>query len=267
MDFRNCGKFDGLMPFDTVMDYNDVADATVDIGGYNAKMNWMSSGSGFHYINEENVITNYHVVKPIVGNGGKISVRSEDETRTVPAQLIDYSPLEENGGKDWAVLELEDTFSESRNVLTPNKRSLNRGDQVVFAGFPHGVGYGEVPDMLVQGARIAGDRGDVGFYIDGSVNKGNSGGPVVDLKTESVVGYVAFKRYVEHKTINDVMDGWENLHEQVKEADEIMTTGGLGYYDVLTEMTRSFLLLRETIETNANTGIGMGFAINNIEFP
>lgn len=243
------------------MEYQEAADSTLDVGGIGPQDDWISTGSGFHYIDESHVLTNYHVVEPLQRDGATIWVRTEDNDRS-SATLVDYSPVEREGGADWALLEMADDLGDTRNILSAGNHELSRGDEVVFAGFPHGVGYGEVPDLLVQSARIAGSYGGKGYYLDGSVNKGNSGGPVIHLDSESVIGYTTFKRYVEHQLIDEVMNAWGHLHEQVSDADEVFRTGGLGYYDVLTEMTRSFLLLRETIETNANTGIGVAFDID-----
>lgn len=250
--------------FHSVMEYQDVADAAVDIGGINQNNNWISLGSGFHFVDAYHIVTNYHVVRPIKQGGGQIHIRTESNDK-IPADVINYSDLEENGGKDWALLKMKRSAPKGRTILSPGDSDMNRGKDVCFAGFPHGVGHGDLPDLLVQSAKIAGEYGDYGFYLDGSVNKGNSGGPIVDLESESVVGYVTFKRYVEQDTIDQVMTAWENLHNNVNDADEVFETSGLGYFDVLTEMTRTFLLLRETIETNANTGIGMGFNIGCVD--
>lgn len=248
------------------MDHSEVADATVDVRALGSDGSWLSFGSGFHHFDDNHIVTNFYVVKPIRDQGAKIQVRTEDDQR-LNANLVNHSDLEENGGYDWAILELQSQFAQDRVELSSGDHDITRGDQVAFAGFPHGVGYGDLPDLLVQSANIAGFYGAHGFYLDGSVNKGNSGGPIVDLESETVIGYTTFKRYVEHETIDKVMTAWAHLHDQVKDADEIMKMGGLGYYDILTEMTRSFLLLRETIKTNANTGIGIGFKIERLDPP
>ena len=67
---------------------------------------------------------------------------------------------------------------------------IERGRQVLFGGFPHGL-----EELLVQHAGISGPAArDKGFYIDGSVNGGNSGGPIVDPRGGGVIGVVTQRR-------------------------------------------------------------------------
>lgn len=50
--------------------------------------------------------------------------------------------------------------------------------------------------MLVHKAYVSGPVSQIGFYIDGSVNGGNSGGPIIDVIDETIIGIVTQRRFL-----------------------------------------------------------------------
>ena len=128
-----------------------------------------SRGSGFHFIRPNVVVTNNHVVEGITAPATAVT---EDGVE-LPLRLLVNSPTDQ---RDYAVFEAMGVIPPGRNALQPKPLSpIGRGLEVIFSGFPHGI-----PHLLVQRAVVAGLVSDTAFYLDGSVNGGNSGGPIIE---------------------------------------------------------------------------------------
>jgi hypothetical protein len=91
--------------------------------------------------------------------------------------LLTFSPKEQF---DFAVFQIRGCVPDERVALQPKLLpKLERGIDILFAGFPHGI-----HDLLVHRAAISAAIDDTRFYVDGSVNGGNSGGPIIDDLTK-----------------------------------------------------------------------------------
>lgn len=231
------------------MVFEDIARATlkVESGG--------NRGSGFHFLNDDIVVTNFHVIEPHTNQKAKILAKTESSNQ-VELELLAHSPENEY---DYAILRAkEGLLGEQRVTLKPKIIVPNRGLNVCFAGFPHGV-----DDLLVQAAHISGPFDKVGFYIDGSVNGGNSGGPIIDMNDMTVIGVVTKRRFLTpidldqvNKTLNDVKGHFQKMGGR---AGVIIAGVDFGAFAQL--MSKAFDTFRVILEANANTGIGIGYRI------
>lgn len=141
-----------------------------------------SSGSGFSYRLENIIITNCHVIENTFITKQEIYAITEDNISFL-AKLIAYSSKEEY---DFAILEIQSSLPKNRNILQPNlELELKRGIKTVFSGFPHGI-----PDLLIHEAIISNVQNTKSFYLDGSINGGNSGGPIIDSLSGKVIGII-----------------------------------------------------------------------------
>jgi hypothetical protein len=226
--------------------FRSTANATVCIE------NGRSRGSGFHFLRPEIIVTNRHV---IVDPAVAIMAVTEDGVR-LELELIDESSPTEH---DFAILRSRSAPAAGRSVLRPKTvRPFERGMDVLFAGFPHGI-----PHLLVQRAVVCGLVSDHVFYLDGSVNGGNSGGPIVDSSDGKVVGVVTQRRFL----------GAEDLAQLSAQAEKVrghcQAIAGRGRVEIMginfgafsQLMAEGMLLVREALAANANTGIGIGFSI------
>jgi len=126
------------------------------------------SGSGFHFVREDLIITNHHVIENHVNSNQSVYALT-DSGEKIDIKLIEYS---DKDTYDFAVFEVTSDIPSDRYVLHPNSNhNLSVGTEIIFSGFPHGIS-----DLLAHQAIISGYPNDKGFYIDGSVNGGNSGG-------------------------------------------------------------------------------------------
>ena len=171
--------------------------------------------------------------------------------------LLTSSPTDQH---DFAVFQVNGSVPEGRHVLQPRVPGrFERGTKIVFAGFPHGI-----PHLLVQSAIISGQLNDSAFYIDGSVNDGNSGGPIVDYSDGAVIGIVTQRRFLGARDLRQLAETANQLRrhcEQIAQGGGSVQIMGIDFGRFSHLMAKAMLLIGETLEANANTGIGIGFSI------
>ena len=160
---------------------------------------------------------------------------------------------------DFAIFEAQANIPAARHVLNPKVlQPFVRGSEVIFSGFPHGI-----PHLLVQRAVVAGLLPDQAFYIDGSVNGGNSGGPVVDTSDGTVVGIVTQRRFLGAPDLAQLQKAAQRVgaHCQAIAGRGSVQIMGIDFGGFSQLMADGMLLVSEVLEANANTGIGIGFSI------
>jgi S1-C subfamily serine protease len=136
-------------------------------------------GSGFIISKDGKIVTNLHVIREmktvsVQGANGEIfdsmSVLAIDERRDLAIVHV--------AGVDLAALDLG------------NSNSLTVGEPVVIVGSPRGL-QGTVTAGILSSVRDSGDGFKV-LQTDAAVNPGNSGGPLVNSKGQTI-GVVSFK--------------------------------------------------------------------------
>jgi S1-C subfamily serine protease len=216
-----------------------------------------SSGSGFIYRNEKIAITNSHVIEPYHSQGNPIEA-SLETGQPISAKVLSSSPPDQS---DFAILELRTRFAAQPLKPQPNLK-FERGREIIFSGFPHGIS-----DLLVQEAIISGPASSKGFYIDGSVNGGNSGGPIADKATGLVLGIVTQRRFLGSKKLEKLQQEMATLvnycHKIAKQGK--MELMGIDFGALTSAIAQGFLLTGELFSANANAGIGIGFSIDPVD--
>ncbi|MBX3065225.1 MAG: trypsin-like peptidase domain-containing protein [Anaerolineae bacterium] len=235
--------------------FTNLADATLRIKCGS------SSGSGFYFLKPDIVITNYHVVgNNRVNQPGIVGIAENGQN--VNLDLIAFSPEDDS---DYAILKVSGQSPKRQHVLLPKiPNPQPRGTKVLFSGFPHGIAH-----LLIQQAIVAGNLDEEKFYIDGSVNGGNSGGPIVDFSDGKIIGIVTQRRFIfANKT------DWDQIATTAKELREhyqtISASGGgaflmgIDFVKFSAVMAEAMSLLQKVVESNANTGIGIGYSIKAV---
>jgi Trypsin-like peptidase domain len=214
-----------------------------------------SSGSGFSFRHASIVATNFHVIAPHQVSGNNIQVVTESGVR-IAAELVGYSPENQY---DFALLRLLSKLPSDRHVLQPKSiPDTPRGMATLFAGFPHGI-----HDLLVHEAVVSGPAAPFGFYIDGSVNGGNSGGPIVERASGQLVGLVTQRRFLGAIELGQLRQQVSQLaqHCQGVASQGSAIIMGINFGAFAQMMSQNFLLLDQLLQANANSGIGIGFSI------
>jgi hypothetical protein len=228
--------------------FKDLSKATLLIECGNSK------GSGFHFITPELIVTNYHVVEDCIIAGESV-LASTDEGDEYTLDLLDYS---DDNKYDYAIFNTQDSIGDSRIALIPATDLLIEvGREIAFAGYPHGLA-----DLLIQRAIVAGIVDDKSYYMDGSINGGNSGGPIVDIETGKLVGIVTERRFMGSQDLevmgqaaSQIQQHWKAVGNQG--SVQIMGMDMGAFAKAIAEST---LLIKEVIEANANSGIGIGYS-------
>ena len=137
-----------------------------------------SLGSGFIVSADGYIVTNNHVVAP--GQSAQLEevTVTLPDGREYPAELVGTDP-----SSDLAVLKIErpDAFP---FVRFGDSNEARVGDWVIAIGNPFGLG-GTVTSGIVSAVqRSTGQGGAFDRYIqtDASINRGNSGGPLFDMR-------------------------------------------------------------------------------------
>lgn len=201
----------------------------------------ISSGSGFVYKQDDKygyILTNYHVID----NGTKFEVIFTDGTEA-EAKLI-------SGDEYYDIAVLKIDKNKIKKVSTIGDSSnLELGDTVFTVGAPLGKEYmGTITKGIVSGInRMVSVELGSGSYLmeviqtDASINSGNSGGPICNIKGE-VIGITSSKLMGDGIEgmgfaipINSVMDVIGNL-----ESGDTITRPYLGVQ--LVDLTNTFAL-------------------------
>jgi hypothetical protein len=227
-----------------------LASATVQI------VRGSSRGSGFHFLRDDIIVTNHHVVD---SEAGDVLAVTENQDQLQLSEL-EHSPRTE---RDFVIYRVQGPVPKGRTVLQPASPSAipRRGTPVLFAGFPHGI-----EDLLVQQATVAGPYRDYAFYIDGSVNGGNSGGPIVNTEG-SLLGVVTQSRFLGAIDLEQMAAQAQALvtHCQaLRQSGGSVQLMGIDFASFAGVMAESNVLLRNALRYNANTGIGIGFGLDAI---
>lgn len=230
--------------------HQQIANATFQVIAGN------SCGSGFSFMKEEYVVTNFHVVKNMMNfQTGKqidyIQLRSEnDEILLADIVMMD-------GENDFAVLKLKTTLSAGREVLQPSDCFKPvRGKRLIFSGFPHGD-----PDLLTHEAILSAPLETHKFYLDGMVNGGNSGGPIVDPDDGRVVGIVTKRRYPGWEAADAIASHAKELAQALQSSRVSMSVSGIDFRRMNQMYAESLNVIVSMLNMNANSGIGLGFPI------
>lgn len=143
-------------------------------------------GSGFVFDDEGHILTNYHVVR----DAEKITVVLEkgDEEEEHEARVVGT-----DRHTDIAIIQLTDAPKNLTKVPLGNSDTMRVGDWVMAIGTPFGQLQGTVTVGIVSAKgrndlNIVGGDATYQNYIqtDASINFGNSGGPLVNLKGEAI---------------------------------------------------------------------------------
>ena len=162
-----------------------------------------------------------------------------------------------------AILRIIGKLPNGRNVLTPDSSpNCERGQRIIFSGFPHGI-----PHLLTQEAHISGKIDDNKFYINGMVNGGNSGGPIINAETGKVIGIVTQRRFLGNlqlqKTLNEIRQ-LQSYCKQLMQGGGSVVIMGINFAGFANLISSSLDVVSQVITANANTGIGIGFSPDEI---
>ncbi len=138
------------------------------------------SGTGFYSLQNDIIITNYHVVSGSLN----VSVENQDKNRFL-AKVIYINP-----GKDIAFLKVEKLPKPNESINTNHSTETISRDKVMVLGYPYGMPF-TITEGIVSNPKQIID-GNNFIQTDAAINPGNSGGPIINEKGE-LIGIVTSK--------------------------------------------------------------------------
>ena len=141
------------------------------------------TGSGFIWDEHGHIVTNYHVIQPVLQRKATAQVVFADQAPDVPphdAVIVNHS-----ADHDLAVLKVIDAPANVlRPVLVGESGDLQVGQSVFAIGRPFGLNQTLTTGVVSNRSRSirapSGRTIDDVIQIDAAINPGNSGGPLLD---------------------------------------------------------------------------------------
>jgi S1-C subfamily serine protease len=149
-----------------------------------------SLGTGFFVDHKGStyLITNFHVISGAVGGNAMITVRFPENINPrndcFNVDLVGVDPL-----NDVALLDVQ--FDMPNGAVTLQLEDLSkirRGQQVVAVGNPHGMNFNCIEGIISNTNYRDSDMTMSKILCSLSAAPGNSGGPVVNVSSEKVIG-------------------------------------------------------------------------------
>lgn len=226
----------------------------------------VSSGSGF--LSGKRLITNSHVVR--FGNFDAVAIRFHDSCELdlsdairlsredLLSMVVKESPKEL---EDYVMLRADEPeFAGRYNFELGSTEDVVVGQQVVFLGFPFDslhltahVGYVSSKHQT-KGINV--------IQIDGSINGGNSGGPLLNIGTSRVAGIVTRKATGLEKQFDELVDTLQRNQQILKQLSDkgAISFFGLNLMEAFRASQATMERIARNIERSANVGIGYAYS-------
>lgn len=220
-----------------------------------------TTGSGFSFMRDDVVITNCHVVAPSID---PLTMRplANPILITETGQQLHAHIRHVDDRNDFAILQVLSPLPEGRSVLHPSSTFVPiRGTRLIFAGYPHGI-----PQLLTNEAILSAPLEHGSFTLDGMVNGGNSGGPIVDHSSGEVVGIVTQRRYLLGNEAEAFSQEIRSLRAALDHQRQFggVAFSGIDLGQVMDLFGRSLEITSSMLSQNANSGIGIGFSVTPV---
>jgi len=228
-------------------------------------------GSGSAFLVDGGLVTNSHNLRRITFDTlvirfeNDISNNSSNEIRLSSQDCMDAIVAESSEDeKDFVYINLSEPAFNGRHIFElSDLSSLSVGEQVVFMGYPFSSPH--LTAHLGYVSSLHQSNGVEIIQIDGSVNSGNSGGPLLDLKTGKVVGIVT------RAETGLLKEQFDRLLQALKnnigalESPPIISIGGIDPIRAIRASQVSMEQIVIQLRRSANVGIGFAFSAEYVK--
>ena len=232
-------------------------------------VNDIPAGTGFA-VTSELIATNFHVVQHISpGNDGqtqisyssniKVQLADKRELRARPHPSVLEQGFRDAVGKDIVLLAVP--INDLRPVKLGRFADIKEGDAIYLVGFPLGIEHPIIASGIfstkwkTKGYLGQGDQRDVA-WLDITMNKGNSGGPVFliadDPAQDTVIGVANFN-------LNPFSHDAENFAKVAANFPGNIMMMGINF--------KEFSILIGKALASQTHGVGGCIAIDNLRLP
>lgn len=220
-------------------------------------------GAGTAFVCAHGLISNSHTVQAVAGT--TFIVQRGSSTWSMTAEELRSRIVAESreDAHDYALISLYQAPRgfEPSGVRLARPQVPPVGRQVAYLGYPFGSSSLVVSTGYVSSLE-AKPSGVVVLRIDGSVNRGNSGGPVIDLATGQVIALIA------RAETGFVMQHFRELQEALasniqllEKTQAVIQVGGIDPIQVSRATMVAIAQVTHLIERSANVGIGYAMGL------
>lgn len=224
-------------------------------------------GSGF--LVEGGLVTNSHNIRSHEIDA--IAIRFDDMDPADSSAFIrlapdDYVAAESTqDDKDYVYLKMSEPEFDGRHIFqfSESSNAIQVGESSVFLGFPFGMT--QLTSHLGFISSIHNRNGVNVIQIDGSVNGGNSGGPLLDIKTGRVAGIVtrAVTGLIEEQFRNLLYSLQQN-QKALNGAKSVMRIGSVDPIQAIMASQAAMEQIAKDLHRSANVGIGYAYSAEYI---
>ncbi|MBC8415317.1 MAG: trypsin-like peptidase domain-containing protein [Candidatus Cloacimonetes bacterium] len=229
----------------------------------------MGSGTGFKIDNF--LVTNNHVFAAqgavmvnlrFVDIDGNSTLAEKNMTYTEFQAKLELGMPESSW--DFAILKLDDTeFSSIPSLTLADSSSIEIGHDIAVLGFQFEQTNLSIKKGILSSKYI---RAGVNYMqVDVSVNHGNSGGPLIDVENNTVVGIVTRKHTGLTQAFDNLLQSFDNNITALQAAKGIMGLGGVDPVEALTVSQNQMKITAVEIRRSANVGIGYAYELQHIK--
>jgi len=223
-------------------------------------------GSGSGFLTNGGLVTNSHVIRP--GEVNAILIRMSDTDPQDPQSFIRLLPeacyravAHESPAElhDYAFLRLDEPeFAGRHRFLFDPDMGPDVGEQVAFLGFPFGMA--QVTAHLGYISSIHERNGIKVLQIDGSINGGNSGGPLVN-EDGNVIGLVtrAVTGLIEEQFAR-LIQALQQNQTALQGGGARVLVGGIDPIQALRASQAAMEQIARDLHRSANVGIGYAYS-------
>lgn len=227
----------------------------------------ISSGSAF--LVDEGLVTNSHNIRSFTFDA--IVIRFEDTEPSAEIRLLRDDCLKiiaaesPENEKDYLFLKLSEPEFEGRYVFEfTDSSDVSVGEQIVFLGFPFGSRHLTAHSGYVSSLHCTNDAKII--QIDGSVNGGNSGGPLLELKTGRVAGIVTrAETGIITRQFNSLIDALRHNQQALSSQGARMQIGGIDPIEAIKVSQAAMEQIAVNLRRSANVGIGFAFSAKYVK--
>ena len=228
----------------------------------------IGSGTGFKIGNY--LVTNNHVY--VAPGAASVELRfvNEDGHTTRAAKTITYFDFQQRlkiglpeTSWDYATLTLGDAeFNAIPSLTLSDSSTLRIGQRIAVLGFQFDQSNLSIKQGILSSRYL---RAGVKYLqVDASVNQGNSGGPLINIDNNRVVGIVTRKHTGLTSAFDNLIQSFANNIQALQAAQGLMGLGGIDPVNVLIIGQNQMKITSEELRRSANVGIGFAYELDEI---
>ncbi len=225
-------------------------------------------GSGSGFLVSGGIITNSHVIHKT--NYDVIAIRFDESdsadqnsyVRVIINDVIAAESLENE--RDYAFLKMEEPEFTGRHLFSfSENETVKVGQMIAFMGYPFGM-YNLTCHMGYISS-IYEENGGLIYQIDGSVNGGNSGGPLISLDSGDVIGLVTrAETGLIKEQFSNLMNALKSNQQAFSKAKSSVIFGDFDSRKHFVKSQAAMEVIAKNLRRSANVGIGYAFSSDDV---